>query len=411
MGRTIELPVMKVETNPGREFYIGIAVNDERCGDRHPPEYLIELFTQIGQPLNAADMNTWPTCASDVDAFLRGAFEWDHMTKPLIFESAGPVFPLNLTEAEEAESTEDCESYDRLLWWGSCKGSGLVSQMSEISSALGLNDLEGGVWGVLKKLILLGHLNVFQNEDRQWAWRIAPTTVISQSSDKPAYIVGGMSGQMKQRLAQMAGATFDSSNGGPSRILIPADAISLTNNAIGFAPRRVVAPLDSWAHLLPELNEWQESLVEDPAITSEPHQYTFSRYNSGTFIPANPHDLQAAFYRVQRNGNTFLPKHVFLSRDGRWLNGEYASLRFLSLELTGQAPQAQLYTDGRLAMSCLHRWPSLYERALVLASGQLPKMLRTDGSLFLTYSGVAREPVDILAGKLRVDLISQSGTV
>jgi hypothetical protein len=408
MGLTFELPVMKIETKPGHEFYVGIAVNDDRCGDNNPPEYLIDVFNRINQPLNAQDLGTWPTSAGEVDGWLGGAFEWDHMTKPLIFESEGlPILPANLIETEEVESKEDCEGYDRLIWWCSCKGTGSVSQISEISNALGLNDLEGSVWGVLKKLALLGHLDVFQSEDREWSWRIAPTTIVGQPPNESFYIAGAMSGRIKQRLAEMAGATFDSSNGGPTKILLPTNEISHIANAMGFTPRQVVAPLSNWAHLLPSVDEWQESLNEDPAIVAEPHQYSFSRYSNGTFLPVNNNELPAAFYRVQRNGNRFLPKHVLHLRDGRWLNGDYASLRFLSLGLTGQIPQAQLHVDGRLAMSCFHRWPNLYERALVLASGQLPATLRTgDGTLLLTYSGLARELVDILAGKLRVDLIS-----
>lgn len=408
MGRTIELPVMKVETSPGREFYIGIAVNDDRCGDERPPEYLIDIFSQIGRPLVGADLATWPTSADQVDGFLRGSFEWDHMTKPLIFEAAGlPVLPASLTETEEVEAVENRDSYDRLLWWCSCKGTGSISQLSEISSALGLNDLEGGVWGILKKLSLLGHLDVFQNEDREWSWRIAPTTVINQVPNQPSCVAGAMSGQMRQRLIQMAGATLDGTNGGPSRILVPSDRIGLIATAIGFMPRQVECPLADWAQRLPTLAEWQDSLIVDPAIAAEPHQYTFSRYNGGIFVPVNNHDLPAGFYRVQRNGNNSSPKHVLHTEGGRWLNGDYASLRFLSLGLLGQKPKAQRHADARLAMSSYHRWPSLYERALVLASGQLPAMLRTnEGLRILTYSGIVGEAAVLLAGKLKVDLIS-----
>src|SRR5262245_46599562 len=115
MRRTIELPVMKIETQPGHEFYIGLAVNDERCGNTSPPDYVIDLFVQIGRPLSAADIATWPTPASEVDGFLGGSFKWDSMTSPLDFEPSQPItFPTSLNDVEGIGSDESCENYDRL---------------------------------------------------------------------------------------------------------------------------------------------------------------------------------------------------------------------------------------------------------------------------------------------------------
>ena len=103
--------------------------------------------------------------------------------------------------------------------------------------------------------------------------------------------------------------------------------------------------------------------MPDPAsIQSEPHQYCFSRYSGSQFVPVNNHDLPAGFYRVQRNGLQSIPKNVLRTNDNQWLNGDYASLRFISLTLYGQQPKGQLYPDGTFVTPLFQRWPTLYER-------------------------------------------------
>jgi hypothetical protein len=69
---------------------------------------------------------------------------------------------------------------------------------------------------------------------------------------------------------------------------------------------------------------------------------------------------------------------IFLDADGgsghQLLRGEWYGLRFLSLHRNDKYRKAMWSGDdgGSLAIPDRQRWPLLYERALVLASGFLP---------------------------------------
>lgn len=408
MRRTIELPVMKIETNPGHEFYIGLAVNDESCGNESPPDYVIDLFVQIGQPLSARDFDTWPTPPDEVDGFLHGSFKWDSMTSSLQFEASPAItLPTSLTDAEEIEAAQNPEIYDRLHWWCSSKEFGTVAQVAEVADALGLNELEGSVWAVLKKMSLLGHLDVFQDQDRDWVWRIAPLTVVEAASNSTAFLAGALSGRLRKQLVAKLAAEIGSTNGGPSRVIIPPNRIADLDSTIGFNARRAGNASDHWANLLPGIKDYQATLVPDPAIANEPHQYSFERYSGGAFVQLNGQGFRSGFYRVQRSGQQSPPKLVFRTADSRWLNGDFATLRFLSLT-DGQQAKARHYPDGTLVVPMTQRWPSLYERALVLASGQLPSTQSVgDGTgRLLAYRTIPKNVAQTLGSKLNVTLTS-----
>lgn len=399
---TIELPVMKIETTPGREFYIGLAVNDERCEPGRPPDYLIELFNAVGMRLSAADLATWPTASEDVDAFLQGSFEWDYLTIPLHFEPGlATELPDSLNETEETEAVENREAYDRLLWWCSSKASGTVTQLSEIAGRLGLTGLEGSVWGVIKNLSLLGHLDV-SLEARGWTWRVAPPTLVGTASGERAFLAGAQSAKLRKRLVETAGATLDGSHGGPSRLSIPSDSIAALETVLGFAPRSAAHATERWTELLPTLGEWQRTLVQDPDIAAQPHLYSLERYSGNRFTRLTGDDPPSGFYRVQRQGEQFRPKHVFRTADGLWLNGDFSSLRFLALT----QPQARQLANGTLLIPWLQRWPTLYERALVLASGQLPLVQEIGADKLLAYAAVPAAASRKLAAQLGVNLTS-----
>jgi hypothetical protein len=410
LRRTLELPMIRFNARlSGATFYLGIAVNDASCGDEAPPDYVEELFLRLGMPLSQYERAWWPQRGEDVEQFLQGVSEYDHLTSPLKFERlTAPILPASLTDAEEIEAAQNPEAYDRLHWWCSSKESGTVAQLAELAAALGLSELEGSVWAVLKKLSLLGHLDVFQDQDREWVWRIAPLTVVETATNATAFLAGALSGKLRNQLATKLGAVIDPTNGGPSRVGIPTDRLAELDSIVGFASRRAGAASSRWATLLPGIREYQTILVPDPAIASEPHHYSFKRYSGGGFVPVNGQELPSGFYQVQRNGQQFLPKHVFRTADSRWLNGDFATLRFLSLAVGGQQAKARHYPDGTLIVPMIQRWPSLYERALVLASGQLPSIqsVADRTGRLLAYRTIPKDVAQTLASKLDVTLAS-----
>lgn len=410
MHRSLELPMIRFNANlPGNTFFLGLAVNDPSCGDEAPPEYVDELFRRLGMPLSQVERTWWPQRGEQVEHFLRGFSECDHLTSPLTFEPLPtPRLAASLADAEEVEATHDSESYDHLLWWCSCKEFGTVAQVAALADGLGLTALEGSVWAVLKRMSLLGHLDVFQDQDRAWVWRIAPLTVVTNAPDGAAFLAGAQSGRLRKQLVDSLGAVLETTNGGPLRVSISTGNLNELESTISFAPRRIAGASARWAELLPKIQDWQANLVSDPAVASEPHQYGFERYVGGRFVAVNGQEMPSGFYRVQRVGQQFVPRYLLRTTDRCWLNGDFATLRFLSIAVGDQKPQARLCDDGTLVVPLVQRWPSLYERALVLASGQLPTT-RSSGDRagrLLAYRSIPDDAARKLASKLNVEFTS-----
>ena len=72
----------------------------------------------------------------------------------------------------------------------------------------------------------------------------------------------------------------------------------------------------------------------------------------------------------------------------RLLRGEWYGLRFLALRRSGKYLKAMWRDEdgGLLAVPYRQRWPLLYERALVLSTGLLPRRHPENGLLY--YQGI-----------------------
>ena len=86
----------------------------------------------------------------------------------------------------------------------------------------------------------------------------------------------------------------------------------------------------------------------------------------------------------------------------QWLQADWYDLRFLAFQTIGNTNSEVVYRPGsaELLVPLAERWPLLYERALVLASGLLPS-ISTDRE-WLKYQGISRELCTLLADKLNL---------
>jgi hypothetical protein len=88
------------------------------------------------------------------------------------------------------------------------------------------------------------------------------------------------------------------------------------------------------------------------------------------------------------------------------LRGDWYGLRFLALRKAGHRCEAlwegQDGNGSTLVLRASERWPMIYERTLVLASGLLPE--HSSGSKLLRYRDVPLSTAKALAGKLGVEL-------
>jgi len=87
-----------------------------------------------------------------------------------------------------------------------------------------------------------------------------------------------------------------------------------------------------------------------------------------------------------------------------WRQGDWYGLRFLALCYENNEYQLQPchynLEKCQLAILVNQRWPQFYEKALVLASGQLPILYKTQEQDWLIYQNISLELAQFLTQKL-----------
>jgi hypothetical protein len=133
--------------------------------------------------------------------------------------------------------------------------------------------------------------------------------------------------------------------------------------------------------------------------------FNVKRFDGCTFVEDIFDERKSGFYELwpleahQSAANR--PKYVLFydAVKRRWLRGDWYGLRFLALQSSG-APCPVRYDppSGRLAIFEDWRWPELYERVLVLASGRLPNY----NQRYLIYDSISPQLLSELNAKLNL---------
>jgi hypothetical protein len=161
---------------------------------------------------------------------------------------------------------------------------------------------------------------------------------------------------------------------------------------------------------LPDLDHWEESL---PVLTGLVNPEYAERWegsgyveDTGFHIRDGRYNGASGLYRVTRGEGRHRAQLTFYLDQERQVvrRGDWYGLRFLAHRRAGRSCSA-CWTDdasgGKLILRGLERWPALYERALVLASGFLPSQ---SANGLLHYSGIPLELAHALARRLGVEL-------
>lgn len=297
------------------------------------------------------------------------------------------------------------EKYDILLRWCSAKGTGHLGHFHVACCVLGSASQEYGAWPKLRTLTLLGHTESMWTSN-ECCWGIAPAAIVQMATDDGRYFLAGQRiPALLQKLPNDWRVEKNSSNGGPARITVVANLgekdASLSGN---YTIRNAGCVSMQLADLAPDLQGWKSELKNDPDIRS--YLYRFERYEDGDFTPVQTEDLMPGFYRVTRTeGANKRGVCRFYDIDGRWLQGEFYGLRHLDAQLKRKL-KVSWSKKGYLDIAEEQRWPFLYERALVLASGELPrKMKGKSGKVYLRYSGMNVDLAQLLCQKLNAEMV------
>lgn len=310
---------------------------------------------------------------------------------------------------EVAPASVSSEKYDNLFVWLCATGQGSYDTFRRTADALGVPIADGAARALLRRLRLLGHLEVSDDGQR---WFVTPPTVIALDDGSGHFLAGARTVSITEALEMAAfhfngQVTFDSqetreapravriqgvSEDEISRVLSQSSAQAA---AAGPAAKRL-------AEALPSADQAHElfSRVEHPNT----HTCALAIYNSKTrdFVNIGS-PSRTGFYRLTYTRSNEGPDRtlLYLADTETWYRGDWYGLRFVARHAAGE--RCMIGYDPRLGEVAIAKdWhlPELYERALVLASGMLP---RNDKDL-LVYSGITRETLDILIPKLEATL-------
>jgi hypothetical protein len=324
-----------------------------------------------------------------------------------------PIQPFDISETELPESDlEDSESdqrFDQMLYWLSAKAEGSWEVFVQACHLLRLVKEPRQARHVQRRMILLGHVECSADGAR---WSICPATVV-RSQLGESFLCGQRTPELLEELSSHFGIVDkpQPDHKGPTHLAISGlsldedETIKLKGEVVltaaGTASEKI-------ATVLPDLAKWQDTLTRIEKLN--PYNYEIERWDGASFSPC--HDIrernniytgESGMYHLTHQttgvGMTLYFDHV----GQRWLKGDWYGLRFLTYYTTGTRCEVVYDTvRNELRIPIVQHWPLLFERALVLSSGFLPRRNKDAG--LLVYQKVGCNLSHILAEKLNVSV-------
>lgn len=405
---------IRVENRTSRkagEFYLFIGI--ESAGINDIPEQiesspilkLDSLRRRIPQQFAREDIERLAPSGEDI--------EYMHRLRYMPIQKAADAFSFDsLTFLPQITDSSQIYKmtvrHNQLLDWLSAIGRGTWETFRKACEVLELQEPRR----IIRRLRLLGHIET--SADGLW-WSVAPTALVTTSSHSacPQFILcGRRSERLIAELQRLAAVELTPHANGLAPFCISLRGvdetqISLlverTNISIVFAGKASAR----LTQVLPTLETWEELLP--PISGIEPSLYEWKTADELDFRAVIP--TQTGMYQMKRrSGIESVPRTIFYNQQrNRWFQGDWYGLRFLNLYYSGETLVANYAPAmNRLAIPLDQRWPEIYERALVLASGQLPTyQISNENFWWLIYEQIEPDVIQQLTSKLNVNLVEE----
>jgi hypothetical protein len=320
-----------------------------------------------------------------------------------------------LDEPNSIGDNDQSRTYDRLLLLLSAIGHGRWVRFTDTCAVLGITSPDGlRASHVIRRLALLGHIGTSATGDQ---WSVAPTVLARVGPS--ATDVGTTHVLCGRRDASLLDALGEVSTlatplgqpdgGGPSVKGIVAPDEHALRQALRDRGGRLAgihvrdASMDL-ATALPDIRGWRRSLPRIPYVATD--LFTCKWFNGSEFI-GRTFDRSTGLWELERSGDDgggrkLKRVYYFDQATDEWLGGEFYGLRFLVQSTNERVRALHNPRTCRLQLHMGYRLPEVYERALVLASGQLPDQIRDPG--VLVYRGVTWDLATKLTSKLGMEL-------
>lgn len=391
-----------------------------------------QFYLFIG--INPNSGTVLPTSASIITQLLRkqpqyvphreivGMVGTETLTNVLAYRPPEASFddPLEWSAEPDSDAAphEGSGAFDRLILLLSALGAGRWDRFADLCAALGITTEDGPrASHVMRRLGLLGHIGTNANRDR---WSVAPTVLarvdpLAHEDGVTHVLCGSRDPELIQQLARCTDvlpAIPHPSDGGPPVIGIRApdetalrDALS--SNGDRLSTITVAGSSIELAQAVPDLEGWRDALPTIGGVS--PDMFSCSWFNGVGFTPRYFDQTSGLWELVRREDDGgFRPirrNYYYDATTQRWLGGDFYGLRFLTTSDHARPQVRHNVSTLTLDIDIRQRWPELFERVLVLASGRLPD--RAGGAHpFLRYRGISTTLLDILAEKLHLEVLT-----
>ena len=419
-GLSNVLPLVKYELGAQNEYYLGLAIDtDASINGVSAEDAARRLLVDAGISA-AANRQLSPLLEPNQGkGLLRGTLECESFTVPITYEPEDN-YEATPTDSLLADSADDelkpirpgagtTGHYYRLLSWCSAVGSGELARMRQVCAALGIDTEWGGAWSILRRFVLMGHLEF--DGGRSFRWSVIPPTLVSSLEDDTRNIlVGQRTPAIVDYLRERYHLEEHPQQDGPSLMLVqdPGDEIFYKLGTklqhAGCVSRllsELLPPIERWTGQLPT---WEERDLG--RFYTEEYDRDTDEFHRISAIVGKP---RMGLYRFtsEQSARRVVTVAFFDDRTERWICGDYYGLRFVAR--AHYRPCCAVYRKDthELVMPATDAWPMPYERALVLASGLLPQRFRTESGTFaLVYQGLTPDFVVQIGKLLRLQLES-----
>ncbi|MBL8049625.1 MAG: hypothetical protein JNM46_00245 [Anaerolineales bacterium] len=392
------------------ELYFFIAINSEVIGQ--PPSEIIELEKW----LRLQHINIFPAseCIFQEDfkkhwlqrfreiAYTRQLAEW----MPQAIETSIDYNPFDLSE-EPVPDEKARQSYNHLLYWLSAHGNGSWQGYRSACKELKLEKANEPRF-LFRRLRSLGHSEYID----EGHWTIAPSCLVkieSEDQDHKYFIAGGQSPNLINSFRNQE-VTAQSNLGAPDSVFISFKSNLEVQTLLPEISRQLNTQLmllgnmsKKIADLLPNIQGWQQSFLREISIF--PELYKILKWTGKDFSKWVKSPDEFGMYKLTHHNVDGIPVDYYYFFDpgqGKWFQGDWYGLRYLANRHLERIPIfIHAYPENYFYIPIGDRIPDIYERSLILASGELPT-IHKDG---IIYKNVSLSLAELIAAKLgaRID--------
>ena len=395
------IPLLRVEkgAKPRKQFYFFLAIEGEVTSEVQSTLLNLSFFQY---PIKGSSALTY----EEIEPMVGVAHDIYDYTHPIPYQPVqeigydNPFDFINLPSINH--SSPDIEvfpgRYDRLLYWVSAVGCGTWESFKKACEVLELKEPKR----VLRRLKLLGHVES-SLDGKQWS--VAPPALVRINFQK-TFQEFAFCGQRcisllnnLEEYAEVIRLNQVTGNAPPCIRLKVKEPNQITKHLPIINAGNVSNQI---AEILPDLRGWQKSLKSIPGIV--PSLYEWKQFDGNDFVERTFQSETGMYQMWDGKGGDFSRMTLFYEAEtDTWRQGDWYGLRFLALHYSDRSLIARYdSTTAGLAIPFFQRWPELYERALVLASGLLPNYHKTEQNLWLIYENISPNLAKILTKKLYV---------